>query len=415
MRPLPVRMAFTQLRGALLKETRLLLRDREAMVVLLLMPAVFVLIMSLALQDSFQSRSAAPLTLRVVDNDHGPIAKKLISGLRQMAAFRVIPAASFGAGQSDPERRRIIRGQDPLELVIPAGTTAALEKDTAGILGERPASTVVLQLWADPALPLQIQHIAEASLNSALETAELRVLLSALDPGSAAGGHGALPLRLALHGGAPRDKAVPTSVQQTAPAWALLSMFFLVIPLSVTLVKERQQGCLQRLQTIPVPASLLFLGKILPYLAINQLQVALTLLESVFLLPRLGGQALQLGNAPGALIVVSLAANVAAIGYGLLVASFVKSQEQATSFGAISVLILGAIGGVMVPTAVMPESLQHLSHFSPLAWGLEGFQTLFVRDGQLRDVLKPVLELALFGAACMGVAVARFRYLNHRA
>jgi ABC-2 type transport system permease protein len=50
-----------------------------------------------------------------------------------------------------------------------------------------------------------------------------------------------------------RKAPYPTSVQQNAPGWALLAMFFLAIPLSVTLIKERAQGSLLRLQSMPVP------------------------------------------------------------------------------------------------------------------------------------------------------------------
>ncbi len=55
-------------------------------------------------------------------------------------------------------------------------------------------------------------------------------------------------------------------------------------------------------------------------------------------------------------------------------------------FGAVSVVIAAALGGVMVPVYVMPKGMQLISQFSPLAWGLEGFLELFARGGGVRDI-----------------------------
>ncbi len=54
--------------------------------------------------------------------------------------------------------------------------------------------------------------------------------------------------------------------------------------------------------------------------------------------------------------------------------------------GAVSVVIAAALGGVMVPVYVMPQVMQKLSIFSPLAWGLDGFIKLFVRSGDLASI-----------------------------
>ncbi|MCK7498096.1 MAG: ATP-binding cassette domain-containing protein [Comamonadaceae bacterium] len=77
----------------------------------------------------------------------------------------------------------------------------------------------------------------------------------------------------------------PTSVQQNAPAWTLLAMFFLAVPLSVTFIKERAQGSLSRLQSMPVPGWVLLGSKVAPYLVINQIQLVLILAVGVWGLP----------------------------------------------------------------------------------------------------------------------------------
>ena len=83
-------------------------------------------------------------------------------------------------------------------------------------------------------------------------------------------------------------------------------------------------------------------------------------------MPLLGLNRLALGtNYAG--IVLGLAVAMAATGYGLLIAVYFKTAQQALSFGAISIVILAAVGGV-VPVLVMPPVMQAISPFSPLNW-----------------------------------------------
>ena len=211
----------------------------------------------------------------------------------------------------------------------------------------------------------------------------------------------------------PRDVTVglrpPTSVQQGAPSWIVLGMFLLVIPLSVTFIRERQLGTLQRLQSLGVSPWVVMTGKVVPYLVINQVQFVLILLEGMYVLPWLGGDALTLGHSPGALVLVSLATSATAIGFAFLIAVVARTTEQAHVFAPASILILAAIGGVMVPKFVMPVFMQQIAVFSPLSWALEGLLDVLVRDGQLRDVAPRIGALMLFAAACFTVVIVRFR------
>lgn len=203
-------------------------------------------------------------------------------------------------------------------------------------------------------------------------------------------------------------------MQQNAPGWGLLAMFFLVIPLAGTLVRERNEGGLLRLQTMAAPISILLAGKIVPYFVVNQIQIGLILLEGIYLLPLLGGEKLEMGPHPEAIIPLSFAISFAAIGYGLMVAAFCRTAEQATSFGATSILILGALGGIMVPKIVMPPLMQDIAVFSPMSWGLDGFLAIFVRGADVSGILLEVGVMLVFGFICLTIGIIRFNYkLTH--
>jgi ABC-2 type transport system permease protein len=96
---------------------------------------------------------------------------------------------------------------------------------------------------------------------------------------------------------------------------------------------------------------------------------------------------------------------MAATGYGTLIAVYFKTAQQALSFGSVSVVILSAIGGVWVPIYVMPEILQTISRFSPMSWGLESFNDLFLRQASLGAILPNILRLLGFALVTLMASV----------
>jgi len=134
----------------------------------------------------------------------------------------------------------------------------------------------------------------------------------------------------------------------------------------------------------------------------------LILAVGVWGLPLLGGDRLTLGNAPGAIALLSVSASLAAIGFALLIATFARTPEQATTFSATTVMILAALGGIMVPKMVMPPVMQQLAELTPFSWGLEGFLDIFIRGGGVHEIVPEVVRLLGFGAACFAFAILRF-------
>ena len=112
-------------------------------------------------------------------------------------------------------------------------------------------------------------------------------------------------------------------------------------------------------------------------------------------------------------IPVVLAASLAATGYGLMVGSLAKTYEQASMFGAVSIVIAAALGGIMMPVYVMPRTMQDISAFSPLSWGLTAFQDILVRGGSLQTALPEMSYLLLFFVAT--VTISGWTIRNNRA
>lgn len=405
-------MAFAlhQLAAAVVKETRLVLRDREALMILLVMPAVFVLIMSLALRDSFHEKAGVQFSLAIVDHDGGATGKKITEAFTGSPFFKVQALANLDETALE---RRLTAGEFKFAVVIPKQATQTARTMLRRQLQEnaKPGKLVEVRLLADPTLRRDYRSLVTARLNGVLREAESTLLFQELAAlGLRAPATGLAAFAAVGDAAQTADDPIPTSVQQNAPAWTILAMFFLVIPLSTTFIKEQAQGSLLRLQTMAAPRWVFVAGKVLPYFIINEIQLVLVLLEGRYLLPLLGGDALAIGDAPAAIVLVSVATNLAAIGYGLVIATFARTQEQATTFGATSVLILAAIGGIMVPKLIMPPVMQGLANISPLSWALEGFLDIFVRGGRLSEVLPESLQLLTFAVACFALASVRLRH-----
>lgn len=379
------------------KELLLLLRDWHALALLFLMPTAFILVMSLALQDRFAADQGVSLSYYLVDEDHSAASQALVA---QLAAGRELKRSESDAA-TDTLRDSVRADKVQFLVVIPKGFAAALGG----------ASPQAVQLQSGPGVEPAVSELFDARLQGLLAQLYLEKRLGTLgvsmpDPSGA----GRLLHAESLYTAGAR----PSSVQQNVPAWLLFAMFFIAIPLSTTWVQERAQGTYARLRSMGVSPLQLLAGKLLPYMGITLVQVALMLAVGVWIVPMLGGGQLTLGHAPLALLAMSLAAGFAAVSYALLVANLVSTAEQATIFTGVANLLMAAVGGIMVPRFVMPAAMQAISLHSPMAWGLEGFLDVFLRGGGLVTVLPWLLHLLLFGAACLVLAGLALQLRNRK-
>lgn len=415
--------APAKFRASVLKDARIIARDRQALFLFFVMPVTFVLILSLALRDAFGERPGATFPVLVVSQDKGDVGRSVIDTFRANPHVNLALTETAGEAQA---RRWLIDGHYRFVVLIPAGATDQARRRLGEIAAEVPPELrmekpVSLQVLADPALRADYRKVLEGTLDLALHGVEMRLGREQLEQILRVSGRTALPAMpdmeqtrlfspvrgetVTRRGSGP----TPTSVQQNAPAWTLLAMFFLTVPLSVSFIKEREQGSLFRLQTMDVPAWVVLGGKAVPFFVINQIQMGLVLLVSVFVLPLLGGDRLDMGSAPLALVLMGASASLAAIGFGIAVAMFARTTEQAAGFSSAMVMIMGALGGILVPKAVMPPLMQEFAMLSPLSWGLDGFLDVFVRGGGIPEVLPEALGLLTFAGFCHGIAILRYR------
>ena len=380
------------------KECLALSRDVLGLAVLFLMPAAFIVVMSLALSDAFKGSPARETEFAVIAADPA-LADRLAKNLAG-EGFRGVPGPA-----SEAEARNSVRlSQHKLVLVVPRDFERALAAPLDG--GNAPPE---LTLLADPALPpAQLLAFRQRVLGAALalrvsammRRAGIAVDADALDLRRAA------TLKVETVGGTGR----PSSVQQNVPAWLIFGMFFVVMPICSLFIVERRDGTLARLVSMRVPFSLLLLGKVGPYFAVNLAQAALMLLAGRVLVPWFGGETLALPGRWDLLAAVTACTSFAAIGWGLLVAVCSRTLEQATVIGGVGNLLAAAVGGIMVPRFVMPEAMQRLAEVSPMAWALDGFHAVILRQGSAADIAAPCAKLLALALVLLATAL----WVHHR-
>ena len=83
-----------------------------------------------------------------------------------------------------------------------------------------------------------------------------------------------------------------------------------------------------------------------------------------------------------------------------------KTTEHAAVLGVGGIILMAAIGGIMVPSFVMPDLMRTLSQISPMAWGLSGFENLLLNRATIAEILPNILKLTAFGSICLIIATA---------
>ncbi len=455
--------------ATIVKEGLLLARDPPGLVLMLLLPMAMAVIVTLVQEDAFDAVSDDREPVLLLDRDGGELGGELAEAMEATGQLEVLRSLDGVAPSVEQARDAVAGGDVQVCLLVPEGATAAAnarsEQLAQRLLPEplivlvparpgmpQPAPSQAeeptqeeasdaedaealppaeLQVWFDPASrPLYRRSMLNA-LHRVGQAVELELIFAALEREARRAreeaGQDALveeeeeeeaaaeeesepawqpgDLVSLQEAGSGAQETLPSSVQQNVPAWTLFAMFMIVIPLSGTIILERDQGTLTRLRTLPVSPAVLLGGKLLVYLAVCSLQFGIMLAIGRWLLPLLGTERLELGDNPGALLLAALCGGLAATGLGVMLGSLARTRIQAAVVGSSFAIIAGVLGGVMVPVFLMPAPMQPIAAWSPLNWGLTAFLDVFLRDATLAQIAPQLGRLLAFFAATLGVAL----------
>ncbi|MGH2664188.1 ABC transporter permease [Flavobacterium sp.] len=409
------------------KEMLLLKRDFGGLVILFIMPLVLIITITLIQDSTFKSIHETKIPVLLVDNDNGQISETVKQNLNESGSFEIVTQIDGKTINEEVAREAVFKGKFQLAIVIPEKLSKDLQlkvnqnvEKILGSFGMEDTASVAqknikilpkeVKLYFDPATQLTFKNAVKSAIDKMISKIETQSIYATFQDQL---GENDAPLFdqksfISFKEIVPKvnDKEImPNSVQHNVPAWALFAIFFVVVPLSINIVKEKSQGTLIRLITNPVPYAVVILGKTATYLIICMIQFFLMVAVGVYLFPYFGLPTLDVNGKLILMSIVALFSGLAAIGFGILLGTIAKTQEQSAPFGATSVVILAAIGGVWVPVFAMPKVMQYVSHVSPMNWGLNAFYDVLLRNGGIGEILPEIILLLLFFLLTTAIAI----------
>ena len=364
---------LNRVRALMVKEFIQIVRDRRTLVMVLVMPA-----MQLILFGYATNQTVDHIAMVVADGSNDARSRELVLALQNTGYFDLVGTVAH-AGEA---RRAIDEGRAKAAFVIPADFSASL-------LGGRSGQVQVLIDGSDP-------NVAQTALLTAESVARIR------------------GIELAAGG---RLSAAPIDMRPTVLYNPSLQSVNFMIPgligivlqtqavmlTAFAIVRERERGTLEQLIVTPIRPAELMAGKILPYVVIAFLQVAVALAVGVywFGVPIHGSLALLLG--------LSVLFLLGALGMGLLISTVTRNQTQAMQTAMFTMLPSFLISGFMFPREAMPWLIHTLSYLIPLTYFLQILRGTILKGIGLDALWPQVIPLAVFALAISTLSALRFR------
>ncbi len=352
-------------------------RDRMTFAMMIGIPVLQMILFGFAINTDPKH-----LPLAVRNADPGPYARAVVAAMKSSGYFTL-------AGEVSSERegeRLLATGQVQFLLDIPEDFSRRL------LRGERPA----LLLTADATDPAATSN-AVGAFRSLAEAALARDL-------GGAGSHlarEAASVELIVH---PRYNPEGITRYNIIPGLVgVVLTMTLVIITSLAMTRERERGTMENLLATPVRPLEVMLGKILPYIAVGyvQLAVILTAARFLFQVPIAGSVPLLLAAA-----LLFIAAN---LGVGLTFSTLARTQLQAAQMSFFFFLPSLLLSGFMFPFRGLPEWAQTLGELLPLTHFLRVVRGILLKGNGLGEIAPELWPIALFLAVVLTLGLKRYR------
>lgn len=381
------------------KDMRIFFRDRFAAGFMFLLPFVFTFGFSLALSDL--GRDDDVLELFVATQESAGISTLIIDALiaeGEMALRRVDYEEALAS----------VEGGDWVGFVaFPADFSAAL-------LAGRPTALEVVLRDESGELAAALRGLAGSIAARLSDQALFYEALARL------GGTEALPTGLnrqdeVLQGEVEQAPMVEYEIEQlreteafqavnfTLSGYLTMFVFFGAAMSAEAIARERQAYTLERLLANGVRREAVVLGKFIGIALRGTLQVLVLWLVGI---PLFG---VVVGEAPAAVILISVLMALASAGAGLVIASLVHDTRAARSAGILASLVLAPLGGSWWPLFATPRWMQSLAKLTPHGWANDAFNRLILFGADFGDVSGALAALAGFTVVFLALALFRFR------
>ncbi len=425
---------ISKLTASVRKEYLLLVRDKMGLSILFLMPMVLIFVMTLIQDSAFKTLNEKGIPVVFVNNDKDSLGLLIEKGLRHNDLCSYNDSINGKPATEETAKQAVAEGKFLIGIIIPEGATAAVRKnvnrlirqtiniDTQSIKYDSSGSdSAEIDILIDPVAKKSLVTAITSSLREFISETKTKIMFETFsrqiaeiipdksrEPKNVFAQSQIIKYK-EIYASKTAKMIVPNAVQHNVPAWTIFAMFFIAIPITGSIMKEKSEGSVFRLLTMPSSYLILTSGKLIVYVGVCLVQFLLMISVGLYFLPMLGLPTLVLGNSFWGIGILTLATALAATGYGILVGTLASTEQQGAIMGSLSILLLSALGGIWVPTYVMPESMRAVSAFSPLNWSLDGYYKLFLRNSEAAAILPDAMKLFVFFITTMAIST----FANH--
>jgi ABC-2 type transport system permease protein len=356
------------------KEFRQIARDRRSLMVLLFVPAFFLLLYGYALSFDVQN-----IQLAVLDDDRSQASRELVSAFVKSGYFELVADVS-----SSREYEALIdRGDVRAALVIPAG----LQRDL--LTGRR--------------VPVQVIINGDNS-NTAMTVMAyaLRILQTASAQYQLQGATRAASLPITVESRVWYNPQLRSALFLIPGLIAYIGMISAVVSTSLSVVREKERGTMEQVRMAPLGTGAYIIGKTLPYFVISLATSVFIVLASMplFGLPM---------NGSWLLLLLALSLYLAgALGLGLMVSTVAESQQVAFQLAVlVSFLPTMILSGFVFPIASMPAPIQAVTFLVPARYFIVALRAIVLKGADLATFWVELVALAVYAALMLTLASKR--------
>lgn len=389
----------------ILKDTRIRFTSPVEWLFFLILPIVFILILSGGTGPPDDQR----IHLQVVDQAKSELSEALISELEKSTSIKPIPT-QYDEAVSDFDSRRV-----SAILIIPGNfTTETLEQ------GEAEVEMRQQQNNLNALIDQQAVEVAVGRISSLVDIARRSTeKADAINPfGSEEEAQAYFsesftnaqelmeeaPRRVNYLEGKTEDTINYDPRANSTFGQLITWVFIPLIGLSAIFADERERGTLRRLLVTPTEKSL--------YIASTVLGQVLTAVLQMAILVTFGFVALgiDLGNSLIALVLIIISTALSAAALGTMLGTFVKTGSQANGLSILIGMVMAMMGGCWYPIELFPEAVRTAAKVFPTTWAMQGFMNITVRGQGIAGVWVECLVLLGFTLVFFLIGVWRFRY-----
>ncbi|MEA4884319.1 MAG: ABC transporter permease [Clostridia bacterium] len=391
------------------------IRDRSAVVNLVLFPLLFTGLVGLMLAPSWGPGSAsAPMGVPVAlaDLDQSDSSRRLAELLPSSIRVEVVPSekAALEMVRDNKANAAIVAPVGFHEalselrpcavlVVIPEGAGGeghAIESTVRAVVLRLRSSVAAADAAADPGggFPVQAPEGISADAAAAVDAAWNDGPPVALE-------------EMPVSGGAEkRNASVPQRpLEQTSVGFLVMFVMAGAAIGAGEILVEKKQGTWGRLLSTPTGSGVVLFGKLLGLLSIGWLQCAVLMLGGRWLFR------VEWGSSPVWVWLVLTSLILASVGLGLLIAAYAKTHAQVVTFTNIVLLPTSMLAGVYWPFEIMPTVVQRVAVLFPQRHAVAALIDLIVKkSGPSPEVLRSCLILLGFSAAFLAFGARAVKY-----